>query len=110
MLLLLRIPSIAQTSACNNSFSFVIITNSSSNQSLTISYRNILRRGGSVADSAIAALLCEGVTNPHSMGIGGGFILTIYIKRKGKAEILNARECAPCRSNKYMFSECDDGK
>ncbi|KAK9752728.1 hypothetical protein QE152_g4046 [Popillia japonica] len=71
---------------------------------------NILRRGGSVADSAIAALLCEGVTNPHSMGIGGGFILTIYIKRKGKAEILNARECAPCRSNKYMFSECDDVK
>lgn len=63
----------------------------------------ILRDGGSAADAAIAALLCEGVACPASSGIGGGFVLTIYSKSEKKVETLIAREVAPFSSFEDMF-------
>ncbi|XP_053694328.1 glutathione hydrolase 1 proenzyme-like [Sabethes cyaneus] len=65
---------------------------------------DILRRGGSAADSAIATLFCEGVTCPQSMGIGGGFLLTLYDHDNGQAVTLNARETAPAAASKDMFA------
>lgn len=64
---------------------------------------NILKQGGSAADAAISTMLCEGVTCPQSTGLGGGFLMTIYIKATGVVETLNAREVAPKRATQNMF-------
>lgn len=62
-----------------------------------------MKDGGSAADAAIAALVCEGVTCPQSTGLGGGFVLTIYTKATGKAETLIARDVAPLAATEDMF-------
>uniref|UniRef100_A0AAG5DIH7 Gamma-glutamyltransferase n=2 Tax=Anopheles atroparvus TaxID=41427 RepID=A0AAG5DIH7_ANOAO len=64
----------------------------------------ILRLNGSAADAAIATLFCEGVTCPQSMGLGGGFLLTIYDHQNQTMETLNARETAPAASGRDMLS------
>jgi gamma-glutamyltranspeptidase len=40
--------------------------------------RQILDKGGKAMDAAIAAAICNGIYNAHSMGIGGGCIITVY--------------------------------
>lgn len=58
---------------------------------------------GTAADAAIATLFCEGVTCPQSMGIGGGFLLTIYDRGNDRVETLNARETAPAAATEDMM-------
>lgn len=58
---------------------------------------------GSAADAAIATLFCEGVTCTQSMGLGGGFVMTIYNRAKKTMETLIARERAPNAAYKEMF-------
>lgn len=43
-------------------------------------FRDVLRRGGSAVDAAIATSLCVGVVHPHNAGIGGSHIMVIYDK------------------------------
>lgn len=38
------------------------------------------------------------------MGLGGGFLLTIYDKKTGTVRSLNAREVAPLAANETMFN------
>ncbi|RZB39538.1 G glu transpept domain containing protein, partial [Asbolus verrucosus] len=64
---------------------------------------SILKKGGSAVDAAIASLFCEGVSLPHCAGLGGGFLMTIYIKESGTVETLNARETAPGLATEDMF-------
>ncbi|CAB3261623.1 unnamed protein product [Arctia plantaginis] len=65
--------------------------------------KNILAKNGSAVDAAIAAMLCNGLFNQQSMGIGGGFFMTVYIKDEGKAYAVNAREQAPGAATVNMF-------
>lgn len=64
---------------------------------------DILERNGSAADAALAALFCEGVSCPQSMGLGGGFFLTIYTRATGVMETMMAREVAPLAATADMY-------
>ncbi|XP_039292524.1 scoloptoxin SSD14 [Nilaparvata lugens] len=65
--------------------------------------KNILQMGGNAIEAAIATMLCDGVVCFESMGIGGGFLMTIYRESEGKAYVLNARETAPAKATEDMY-------
>uniref|UniRef100_A0A0K8TPF4 Putative gamma-glutamyltransferase n=1 Tax=Tabanus bromius TaxID=304241 RepID=A0A0K8TPF4_TABBR len=64
---------------------------------------DVLEEGGTAADAAIATLFCEGITVPQSMGLGGGFLATIYTRSTKTIETLIARETAPLAATTDMF-------
>lgn len=65
--------------------------------------KDILLKGGSAVDAALAALFCGGVVNPQSMGIGGGFLMTVYTRESQSSVVIDARESAPHKATKDMF-------
>ena len=66
-------------------------------------YSDVLERDGTAVDAAIAAMFCNGVYSPHSLGIGGGFFMTLYIAETGEVITLNSREVAPAAASEDMF-------
>ncbi|KAG8194808.1 hypothetical protein JTE90_017249 [Oedothorax gibbosus] len=66
--------------------------------------RSILEQEGSAVDAALAAQFCNGVVNPQSTGLGGGFLMTIYNRMIKTAFVIDAKEVAPQNASKEMFA------
>lgn len=64
---------------------------------------DILQRNGSAVDSAIATMLCVGIINMHSTGIGGGGFMLVYNRSRASAEVFDFRETAPEKAKEDMF-------
>lgn len=69
--------------------------------------RDMLQKGGSAVDGAIAALLCTSLVNPQSMGLGGGAIFTVMTS-SGNVTIINSRETAPKVLKKDLLKDCPE--
>ncbi len=76
----------------------------SENASATRAALDILAKGGSAADAAIAGVLAVGVTHPVSSGIGGGGFAVIWDAKTKQITVLDFRETAPIgvRANDYV--------
>jgi len=55
----------------------------------------MLKKGGNAFDAAAATALALGVVEPGSSGIGGGGFFLLYIARKDRYVMIDARETAP---------------
>ncbi|XP_027844972.1 scoloptoxin SSD14-like isoform X3 [Aphis gossypii] len=66
---------------------------------------DVMSKGGNAVDAAIATMLCDGVLCPEYMGIGGGFMMSIYNATTKKVMTIDARETAPAAATTSMFVE-----
>jgi gamma-glutamyltranspeptidase len=96
---------------------------------------DILQQGGNAVDAAVATVLCLGVANPASSGLGGGAFMLIHSSRANfeskdpatfpefidaredvsvneqstyMIEVVDCRETAPEKSSTDMYSGLDD--
>ncbi|EDO44635.1 predicted protein [Nematostella vectensis] len=65
--------------------------------------RDVLKKQGTAVDAAIATMLCVGVINLHSTGVGGGGFMLVYNSHLKKAEMIDFRETAPLQANRDLF-------
>ena len=64
---------------------------------------NVLELGGNAVDAAVVAAAVANVTNPFSVGIGGGGFMLVYLAGKDRVVTLDAREMAPAAATPDMF-------
>jgi gamma-glutamyltranspeptidase/glutathione hydrolase len=67
----------------------------------------ILRKGGSATDAAIATMLALNVVEPQSAGIGGGAFFVRYDSRSGGTSTIDGREAAPRAADDRWFYRPD---
>ncbi len=64
---------------------------------------DIIKRGGSAVDAAIAVQLVLNLVEPQSSGIGGGGFLLHYAAHEGKVAAYDGREVAPAEAKPERF-------
>lgn len=64
---------------------------------------DVLRKGGSALDAAIAVQAVLGLVEPQSSGIGGGAFLVHYSAATGALDVYDGRETAPAGATPDMF-------
>ncbi|CAN5330587.1 gamma-glutamyltransferase [soil metagenome] len=69
---------------------------------------DILRRGGSAVDAAVAIQAVLGLVEPQSSGLGGGAFMVEYDAATGEVTSYDGRETAPAAATPELFYE--DGK
>lgn len=65
----------------------------------------ILAKGGSAADAAMAMMLALTVVEPQSSGIGGGGFLVHYDAKGATISTINGRETAPAAATPQRFTD-----
>lgn len=68
---------------------------------------NVLKRGGSAVDAAVAVQAALSLLEPQSSGIGGGAFLLYYDARSGKVTAYNGREKAPAAADGTLLTNPD---
>src|SRR5579864_3265338 len=63
----------------------------------------ILRKGGSAVDAAVAIQTMLGLVEPQSSGVGGGAFMLYYDQASGLISALDGREKAPAGATPDMF-------
>ena len=67
----------------------------------------MLRKGGTAADAAVAMMLALGVVEPGHSGVGGGGFLVYHDAKTGKISSYDAREAAPAAADSRWFYGAD---
>ena len=68
---------------------------------------NVLERGGSAVDAAIAVQAMLSLVEPQSSGLGGGAFLHYYDARTRQTVVYDGREVAPAQATEGMFLGAD---
>jgi gamma-glutamyltranspeptidase/glutathione hydrolase len=69
----------------------------------------VLRRGGSALDAAVAVEAMLGLVEPQSSGLGGGAFIMFFDAASGTVSAYNGRETAPAAATSDMFLD-DSGR
>jgi gamma-glutamyltranspeptidase/glutathione hydrolase len=64
---------------------------------------NVLKRGGSAVDAAVAMQAMLSLVEPQSSGMGGGAFMTYFDGRSRKLTVYDGREVAPAQATPGMF-------
>ncbi len=69
--------------------------------------REMLRRGGSAVDAAIATQMVLNLVEPESSGIGGGALLVLYSAKDRRVTTFDGRETAPAAARGDRFLDAN---
>ncbi|WP_300973368.1 gamma-glutamyltransferase [Sphingomonas sp. LHG3406-1] len=68
---------------------------------------DVLQRGGSAADAAVAVQAALSLVEPQSSGMGGGAFMTYHDGRTRRTTVYDGREVAPAGATPTMFIGAD---
>jgi gamma-glutamyltranspeptidase / glutathione hydrolase len=68
---------------------------------------DVLRKGGTAVDAAVAVQAVLGLVEPQASGVGGGALMLTYDAASGKITTYDGRETAPASAGPDLFLRAD---